>query len=102
MTINHIKTIVILISSGIITFLLIKKLDTNYTYTEKIRTYFKINKKWEGLAYYCVFLIPLALITIIGIWFIALPSNINSVLWGIALGLNTHIQNKNNYNKNQI
>lgn len=96
MTIDHIKTIVILISSGIITFLLIKKLDTSYTYTEKIRTYFKINKKWESLTYYCILFIPLTLITIMGIWFIDLPSNINSVLWGIALGLNTYIQQKNN------
>lgn len=36
MFIDHIKTIVILILSGIITFFLIKKLDTNYKYTEKI------------------------------------------------------------------
>lgn len=96
MIIDHIKTIIILISSGIITFFLIKKLDTNYTYTEKIRTYFKINKKWEPLTYYCGFFIPLTFISIMGIWFINLPSNMYSILWGLALGLNAYIQQKNN------
>lgn len=94
MFIEHIKTIIIFILSGIITFFIIKKLDINYKYTEKIRAYFKINSKWEALTYYCVFLIPLILITIAGIYFIDLPSYIYSILWGIALGLNTHIQQK--------
>lgn len=96
MFIEHIKTIIIFILSGIITFLIIKKLDINYKYTEKIRTYFKINTKWEHLTYYCVSLILLILITIASIYFIDLPSNICSILWGIALGFNTHIQQKNN------
>jgi|GEM_PF-3129096 len=95
MFIDHVKTIVILILSGMVAFFILKKLDINYKYTEKIRTYFKINKKWEPITYYCIFLIPLLLITIAGIYFINLPSYIYSILWGIALGLNTYIQHKN-------
>ncbi|MFL0252210.1 hypothetical protein ACJDT4_17495 [Clostridium neuense] len=96
MFIDHIKTLSIFILAGAIAYLFFKNLDFKYKYTEKARVHFKINKKWEGLIYYLILFIPLLSISIIGIYFTDISSNIYAILWGIALGINTHMQQKNN------